>query len=64
MDRADFPSFFALVTVRTRERSALVFGQALEAFPVNVFDVGERDRPACVRRSKAEAFGVVENFEI
>jgi hypothetical protein len=62
LNRADIPGFFAFGTGRAYERYALVFGQALEAFRLNVLKMGEQIAAACVRRDKAEAFGIVEPF--
>lgn len=59
----DIASFFALRTNATFERNALIFRQALEAIGLDVLEVGEQVRAACVRSDEAEAFGVVEPFD-
>ena len=61
-DRADIAGFFAFRAIRAGERHALVFSQALEAFRLDVLEVGEQVRAACVRCDEAEALGIVEPF--
>jgi hypothetical protein len=59
LDVAGFVAFGANAAFK---RNALVFRQAFETWGLDVLEVGEQVRTACIWSDEAEAFSVVEPF--
>jgi hypothetical protein len=62
VENLDVACFLAFRPNATLKRDALVFGQAFETGGLDVLEVGEQVRTACIWRNKAEAFSVVKPF--